>query len=205
MSKTGPSIFDQTPLAIAASVDKSARAQLLQQTPLCIWFTGLSGAGKSTLANLLDRRLHAMGRHTYLLDGDVVRHGLNQDLGFTDADRTENIRRAAEVAKLMVDAGLITIVAFISPFRKERKMARELFSPLEFIEVHVDTPLEVCEKRDPKGLYRRARAGELKNFTGIDSVYEAPLAPELKLCTATSSPADLVEEVIVKIFGDLKT
>ena len=142
-----------------------------------LWFTGLSGAGKSTIANLVEKRLHALGRHTYLLDGDNVRHGLNQDLGFTEADRVENIRRVAEVAQLMVDAGLIVLVSFISPFRAERQMARELMAPGEFIEVFVDTPLAEAEKRDVKGLYRKARAGELKNFTGIDSPYEPPDSP----------------------------
>ena len=160
--------------AQALTIDRLARAKALRQKPLCLWFTGLSGSGKSTLANLLEQRLHDMGRHTYLLDGDNVRQGLNRDLGFADADRVENIRRVAEVARLMVDAGLITIVAFISPFRSERQMARDLFDPGEFIEIFVDAPLEVCEQRDPKGLYRKARAGQIKNFTGIDSAYEVP-------------------------------
>ncbi|MBV2265253.1 MAG: sulfate adenylyltransferase subunit CysN [Thauera sp.] len=164
-------------------VDKRARAALKSQRGCVLWFTGLSGAGKSSIANLVERKLHALGHHTYLLDGDNVRHGLNKDLGFTDADRVENIRRVAEVAKLMVDAGLIVLTAFISPFRSERRMARGLVEEGEFVEVFVDTPLEVAEARDPKGLYKKARRGELKNFTGIDSPYEAPEDPELRLDT----------------------
>lgn len=184
--------------AQALTIDRSARAKALRQKPLCLWFTGLSGSGKSTLANLLEQRLHEMGRHTYVLDGDNVRQGLNRDLGFADADRVENIRRVAEVARLMVDAGLITIVAFISPFRSERQMARDLFDPGEFIEVFVDAPLEVCEQRDPKGLYRKARAGQIKNFTGIDSVYEVPEAAEadISLATTSASPDMLVKEIL---------
>ncbi len=162
-------------------VNRTARAALLGQTPRCIWFTGLSGSGKSTLANLLEKRLHAEARATYLLDGDNVRHGLNRDLGFTESDRAENIRRIAEVAKLMVDAGLIVLVAFISPYRSEREFARSLFAPGEFIEVFVDTPLEECERRDPKGLYAKARAGQIPHFTGISSPYEAPLNPEIRI------------------------
>src|SRR5262249_42409490 len=153
-------------------VHKQAHALLKGQRPCIVWFTGLSGAGKSTIANLLEKKLHGMGRHTYLLDGDNVRHGLNKDLGFTDADRVENIRRVAEVARLMVDAGLIVIVSFISPFAVERRMARSLVGPDEFFEVFVDAPLAVAERRDVKGLYAKARRGELKNFTGIDSPYE---------------------------------
>jgi bifunctional enzyme CysN/CysC len=179
----------------ALNLDKAARAASLHQQPRCIWFTGLPGSGKSTIANLLEKRLHAQGRHTYLLDGDNVRHGLNRDLGFTEADRVENIRRVAEVAKLMVDAGLIVLVSFISPFRAERRMARELFAPGEFIEVFVDAPIEVCEQRDPKGLYAKARRGELKNFTGIDSAYEAPESPEIHLRTAQSSPEESVRGI----------
>ncbi len=180
----------------ALSIDRGARASLKHQRPCCLWFTGLSGSGKSTLANLLERRLHAMGRHTYILDGDNVRHGLNRDLGFAEADRVENIRRVAEVAKLMVDAGLIVLVSFISPFRAERRLARELFSEGDFIEIFVDTPLAVCEERDPKGLYRKARKGLIKNFTGIDSDYELPENPELRLKTAEASAEELVEVLL---------
>ena len=168
----------------AIEVDKEARASSLGQTPRCLWFTGLSGAGKSTIANLVEKQLHAHGLHAYILDGDNLRHGLNRDLGFTDADRVENIRRVAEVAKLMVDAGLIVLVSFISPFRAERDAARALFAPSEFAEVFVDTALAEAERRDVKGLYAKARAGQLPNFTGIDSPYEAPAAPEIHLNTA---------------------
>jgi bifunctional enzyme CysN/CysC len=177
-------------------VTQVTRATLMQQRPRCIWFTGLSGAGKSTLANLLEKRLHAEGRHTYLLDGDNVRHGLNRDLGFTEADRVENIRRVAEVARLMVDAGLIVLVSLISPYRAERRMARELFAPEEFLEVFVDAPLAECERRDPKGLYAKARRGELTNFTGIDSVYEAPHAPDIHLRTGEESAAVCVGRLL---------
>ena len=180
----------------ALELNKDARAQQKHQTPRCVWFTGLSGSGKSTIANLLEKRLNAQGRHTYLLDGDNVRHGLNRDLGFTEADRVENIRRVAEVARLMVDAGLIVLVSFISPYRTERRMARELFAPGEFVEVFVDTPLEECERRDAKGLYAKARRGELKNFTGIDSVYEAPEAAEVHLRTGTDSPETCVTQIL---------
>ncbi|MEA3192940.1 MAG: bifunctional enzyme CysN/CysC [Betaproteobacteria bacterium] len=183
----------------ALSVSKDARAALKMQRPCCLWFTGLSGAGKSTIADLLEKRLHADGRHTYLLDGDNVRHGLNRDLGFTEADRVENIRRVAEVAKLMVDAGLLVIVSFISPFRAERAQARALFQPGEFYEVFVDTPLAECERRDPKGLYGKARRGELKNFTGIDSAYEKPEAPDVRLDTASASPTQAVEQILAKL------
>jgi bifunctional enzyme CysN/CysC len=165
------------------AIDKHARALQKRQSPKCIWMTGFSGSGKSTIANLLDKRLHANHQHAYLLDGDNVRHGLNRDLGFTEADRVENIRRVAEVAKLMVDAGLVVIVSFISPFRSDRTMARELFGPGEFIEVFVDASLQACEQRDVKGLYAKARSGQLKNFTGIDSPYEAPDVPEIHLKT----------------------
>lgn len=180
-------------------VHKEARAAIKQQQPCCIWFTGLSGSGKSTIANLLEKRLLAEGRHTYLLDGDNVRHGLNRDLGFTEADRVENIRRIGEVAKLMVDAGLIVLVSFISPFRAERRMARELFAAGEFIEVFVDTPIAECERRDPKGLYAKARRGELKNFTGIDSSYEAPESPEVHLHSQELTPELSIEEILAKL------
>jgi bifunctional enzyme CysN/CysC len=180
-------------------IDKQARAGLKGQKPCVLWFTGLSGSGKSTIANTLERRLHAMGRHTYMLDGDNIRHGLNKDLGFTDADRVENIRRVAEAARLFVDAGLIVMVSFISPFRSERRMARELFGEGEFIEIFVDTPLEVCEERDPKGLYRKARAGLIRNFTGIDSTYEPPERAELSLTTSRASPDALAEMVLAEL------
>jgi bifunctional enzyme CysN/CysC len=177
-------------------VDKSSRAALTRQKPCLIWLTGLSGAGKSTIANLVETQLHSRGHHTYLLDGDNVRHGLNKDLGFTDADRVENIRRVGEVAKLMVDAGLIVIASFISPFRSERRTVRELVEESEFFEVFVDAPLRVAEARDPKGLYRKARAGELKNFTGVDSPYEPPENPELRLDTSALSPEEAAEQLI---------
>jgi bifunctional enzyme CysN/CysC len=180
-------------------IDKAARAGLKHQRPCVLWFTGLSGSGKSTIANTLEKRLHALGRHTYMLDGDNVRHGLNKDLGFTDADRVENIRRVAEAAKLFVDAGLIVMVSFISPFRSERRMARELLGEGEFIEIYVDTPLEVCEARDPKGLYRKARAGLIRNFTGIDSSYEPPEQAELSLKTSDTNPEALAEKVLSEL------
>ncbi len=183
----------------ALDVNKQARAALKGQRACVLWFTGLSGAGKSTVANLVEKRLHALGRHTYTLDGDNVRHGLNKDLGFTDADRVENIRRVAEVSKLMVDAGLIVLVSFISPFRSERRLARELMQPGEFFEVFVDTPIEEAEKRDPKGLYKKARRGELKNFTGIDSPYEPPEHPEIHLRTALFSPEQAAEEILTRL------
>ena len=185
----------------AIDVDKLARAEIKGQKPCVIWFTGLSGAGKSTIANALERKLHALGCHTYLLDGDNVRHGLNKDLGFTDVDRVENIRRVAEVAHLMVDAGLIVLVSFISPFRAERRMARELVEAHEFIEVFVDTPLAVAETRDPKGLYKKARRGELKNFTGIDSPYEAPEHAEVWIDTTHLSPSDAARVVLDRLRG----
>ncbi|HKS54496.1 MAG TPA: sulfate adenylyltransferase subunit CysN [Steroidobacteraceae bacterium] len=183
----------------ALDVNKGARSSLKGQRACVLWFTGLSGAGKSTIANLVEKRLHALGRHTYTLDGDNVRHGLNKDLGFTDADRVENIRRVAEVSKLMVDAGLIVLVSFISPFRSERRLARELMQPGEFLEVFVDTPLAEAEKRDVKGLYRKARRGELKNFTGIDSPYEAPEHPEIHLQTVLSSPEEAAEQILKQL------
>ena len=181
----------------AFDVDKAARAALLAQQPTVLWLTGLSGAGKSTLANRLASRLHLAGRATYVLDGDNLRHGLNRDLGFTDADRVENIRRVAEVARLMVDAGLIVIAAFISPFRSERLMARGLMAPGEFVEVFVDVPLAVAEARDAKGLYAKARRGELPHMTGIDSPYEAPEAPELHIA-ADRIDADAAAEQVVE-------
>lgn len=180
----------------AMDVDKATRAEQKGQKPVILWFTGLSGAGKSTVANIVEKRLHAMGKHTYTLDGDNVRHGLNRDLGFTEADRVENIRRVGETSKLFLDAGLIVVVSFISPFRSERQMARDLVEDEEFIEVFVDTPLEVCEDRDPKGLYQKARAGEIKNFTGIDSAYEAPENPEIRLDTTTLDPEAAATAVI---------
>jgi len=183
----------------SVDVTKNARASLKSQRARCLWFTGLSGSGKSTIANLLERRLFADGRHTYLLDGDNVRHGLNRDLGFTDAERVENIRRVAEVAKLMVDAGLLVIVSFISPFRSERAMARALFEEGEFLEIFADAPFEECERRDVKGLYAKARRGELKNFTGLDSPYEAPLHPEIHLKTADQSPEECTTSIVEKL------
>ena len=180
-------------------VDKAARAAIKHQQARCLWFTGLSGAGKSTIANVLEKKLQALGRHTYLLDGDNVRHGLNKDLGFTDEDRVENIRRVAEVARLMTDAGLIVLVSFISPFRAERDMARALFDAGEFMEIFVDTSLADAERRDVKGLYAKARRGELRNFTGIDSPYEAPERPELHLRTAQADAAALADEVLAAL------
>jgi len=180
----------------AVEVNKQAHADLKSQKPCVVWFTGLSGAGKSTIANLVEKKLHALGRHTYLLDGDNVRHGLNRDLGFTEADRVENIRRVAEVARLMVDAGLIVLVSFISPFRAERQAARKLMAPAEFCEVFVDTPIHVAEERDPKGLYKKARRGELAHFTGIDSPYEPPQRPEIRVDTVRTSPEEAADLII---------
>jgi len=180
----------------ALDVNKQARSEIKGQKACVVWFTGLSGAGKSTIANMLEKRLHATGRHTYMLDGDNIRHGLNNDLGFTDADRVENIRRVTEVAKLVVDAGLIVLVSFISPFRAERRMARESLEDGEFIEVFVDTPLPEAERRDPKGLYRKARRGQIKHFTGIDSPYERPEVPEVHIRTEEHSAEDAVELVL---------
>ena len=180
----------------ALDVDKQSRASIKQQIPKILWLTGLSGSGKSTIANLIEKKLIAARRHSYLLDGDNVRHGLNKDLGFTDADRVENIRRVAEMAKLMLDAGLIVITSFISPFRAEREMARSLFEDGEFIEIFIDTALEICEQRDPKGLYRKARAGEIKNFTGLDSPYEAPENPELQLDTTLITVEQAADEIL---------
>jgi bifunctional enzyme CysN/CysC len=180
----------------ALDVDRRARAEIKEQRPCVVWFTGLSGAGKSTIANVLEKRLHALGRHTYLLDGDNVRHGLNQDLGFSVADRVENIRRVSEVARLMADAGLIVLVALISPFRVERRRARALMADREFLEVFVDAPLEVAEARDPKGLYRKARRGELRDFTGVDSPYEVPEAPELRIDTTSLTPEQAAAAIL---------
>jgi bifunctional enzyme CysN/CysC len=185
----------------ALELNKATRAGPKHQTPRCIWFTGLSGAGKSTIANMLEKRLHADGRHTYLLDGDNVRHGLNRDLGFTEADRVENIRRVAEVARLMVDAGLIVLVSFISPFEAERQMARSLFAEGEFVEVFVDTPFDECARRDAKGLYAKALRGELKNFTGLDSPYERPQDPDVHLLATQHSPEQCVEQLLLALAG----
>ncbi len=183
----------------AMDVNKAVRAEAMGQRPVVLWFTGLSGAGKSTIANLVEKKLHLLGRHTYLLDGDNVRHGLNRDLGFTDADRVENIRRVAETAKLFLDAGLIVLVSFISPFRSERDMARESVEASEFLEVFVDAPIAVAEARDPKGLYKKARAGEIGNFTGIDSPYEPPLNADIRLDTTAASAEDLAERVLERL------
>ena len=177
-------------------IDKAARASLNAQKQCILWFTGLSGAGKSTVADLVEQTLHRLGRHTMLLDGDNIRHGLNRDLGFTQEDRVENIRRVAEVAKLMVEAGLIVLVSFISPFRSERRMARDLVGEDEFIEIYVNTPIEICEARDPKGLYKLARAGKLPNLTGLGSPYEPPEKPDISLDGGGQSPADLAQQVL---------
>ena len=177
-------------------VSKSERAALNRQKPAIVWFTGLSGAGKSTIANIVEQRLHAAGHHTMLLDGDNIRHGLNRDLGFTEADRVENIRRVGEVAKLMVEAGLVVLCSFISPYRAEREMVRSLVEPDEFVEIFVDTPIEDCVRRDPKGLYAKARTGQLKNFTGIDAPYEPPDNPEVRLLTVGHEPEELAETVL---------
>ena len=183
----------------AMDVTKADRAQLKAQKPAILWFTGLSGAGKSTVANIVERKLATAGHHTYSLDGDNVRHGLNRDLGFTDEDRVENIRRIGEVGKLFVEAGLLVTCSFISPFRSERRMVRELVEEGEFIEVFVDTPLEVCMERDPKGLYKKAKAGEIKNFTGFDSPYEEPEAPEIRVDTTSISAEEAADQVIAKL------
>jgi bifunctional enzyme CysN/CysC len=179
----------------ALEVSKRSRSELMNQRPAVLWLTGLSGSGKSTIANNLEKLLHASRRHTILLDGDNIRHGLNRDLGFVAVDRVENIRRVAEVARLMTEAGLITIVSFISPFRAERSLARDLMEPGEFIEIFVDTPLEECIRRDPKGLYKRAISGEIRNFTGIDSPYEPPDNPELHLRTVGTNPTQLALQI----------
>jgi len=183
-----------------SALNKRDRAATKGQQPCVLWFTGLSGAGKSTIANVVEHKLHQMGFHTYLLDGDNVRHGLNNDLRFSDKDRIENIRRVAEVAKLMTDAGLIVIVSLISPFRSSRKMARDLFGPQEFMEIFVDTPLEVAQQRDPKGLYKKAAEKKLNHFTGIDSSYEAPVNPEVHLDTLAFMPDEAADCVIDALF-----
>jgi len=180
----------------ATGVDKAARSKLKNQTPKIIWLTGLSASGKSTIANVIEKKLLMMGKHAYLLDGDNVRHGLNKDLGFTDADRVENIRRISETSKLMLDAGLIVIASFISPFQAERQMARSLFETGEFIEVHVDASLAVCEQRDPKGLYKKVRQGVIQNFTGFDSPYDKPENPEIKIDTEMVSAEDAATQII---------
>lgn len=185
----------------ALDVTREARAGLKQQAPKVLWFTGLSGSGKSTIANLVEKKLHSMGKHTFLLDGDNVRHGLNKDLGFTEADRIENIRRVGEVAKLMTDAGLIVLTAFISPFRAERDMVRSMLPEGEFVEVFIDTPLAEAERRDVKGLYKKARSGALKNFTGIDSPYEAPETPEIRVDTTRETAEDAAERIVDRILG----
>ncbi|AXU18384.1 adenylyl-sulfate kinase [Novosphingobium sp. THN1] len=185
----------------ALDISREAHAALKRQSPKVLWFTGLSGSGKSTIANLVEKRLHAVGKHTFLLDGDNVRHGLNKDLGFTEADRIENIRRVGEVARLMTDAGLIVLTAFISPFRAEREMVRGLMATGEFVEIFVDTPLEVAEARDVKGLYKKARSGQLKNFTGIDSPYEAPENPDFRVDTTQESPEDAAERIVNALLG----
>lgn len=178
------------------AIDKAARAGQKLQRPVCVWLTGLSGSGKSTIADLVETRLFAAGRHTYVLDGDNIRLGLNQDLGFSEADRRENIRRITEVARLLVDAGLIVIVAFISPYRDGREAARLRFDFGEFVEIFVDAPIEECERRDPKGLYARARRGELVNFTGIDSKYEPPECPDARLDTVAFSAKECADQVL---------
>jgi bifunctional enzyme CysN/CysC len=183
----------------AVDISRDAHAAQKGQRPKLLWFTGLSGAGKSTIANLVEKRLYALGRHSFLLDGDNVRHGLNKDLGFTDSDRVENIRRVGEVARLMTDAGLIVITAFISPFRAEREMVRRMMPEGEFVEIHIDTPLAEAEKRDVKGLYKKARTGELKNFTGIDSPYEAPTEPEIRIDTTSMTPEEAAEHIVEEL------
>jgi bifunctional enzyme CysN/CysC len=182
-------------------ITKQAHASQKGQVPKVLWFTGLSGSGKSTIANLVEKKLHALGRHSFLLDGDNIRHGLNKDLGFTDTDRVENIRRVAEVAKLMTDAGLIVLTAFISPFRAERQMVRDLVGATEFVEIFVDTLLDIAEARDVKGLYAKARTGEIANFTGISSPYEAPANPEIRIDTARESAEAAAERIVEHIMG----
>ncbi len=181
------------------SVSRQDRAKMKDQRPLCIWLTGLSASGKSTIASCLDKQLFTYGKHSYVLDGDNVRNGLNRNLGFSEADRSENIRRVAEVTALMVDAGLIVIVSLISPFRKERRYARSLFETGDFYEVYIDTPLSECERRDPKGLYARARRGEINSFTGIDSPYEVPEFPEIVVPTLTATPEECAHKILSEI------
>jgi bifunctional enzyme CysN/CysC len=183
----------------AVDINKQSRAEQKLQKPVCLWFTGLPGSGKSTIANMLEKRLFTAGKHTYLLDGDNIRHGLNRDLGFSEPDRVENIRRVVEVARLFVDAGLIVLVSFISPFQAERELARSRFAVGEFLEIFVDAPLEECERRDPKGLYGKARRGELKNFTGIDSDYEPPVSPDIRLETARIGPEECVNRILERL------
>jgi bifunctional enzyme CysN/CysC len=192
-----PATHDDEPPSGRA--DKATRAALKGQQPVLVWLTGLPGAGKTTIATELERKLHGLGRHTYVLDGDVLRRGLNRDLGFTDTDRVENIRRVAEVAALMVDAGLIVIASFISPFEHERAYARSRVAAHEFLEVFVDTPLAVAEGRDPKGMYRRARRGELANFTGVDSRYETPTRPDVRIETITTNPEAAADAIIAAL------
>jgi bifunctional enzyme CysN/CysC len=194
MAAASPNVVWQAP-----AVDRRARAAAKGQKPVVLWFTGLSGAGKSTIANLVERRLHALGRHTYVLDGDNLRHGLNYDLGFSEADRVENIRRAAEAARLLVDAGLIVLASFISPYRSDRDAARERLGEGEFLEVYVDTPLEECRRRDPKGFYKRVDAGLIRNFTGVDAPYEPPLSPDLRLVTTSATAEALAERVVEEL------
>lgn len=179
-----------------ATVSTQERSELKLQQPVVLWFTGLSGSGKSTIANAVEKKLLELGKHSYLLDGDNVRHGLNKDLGFSDKDRAENIRRIGEVAKLFVDSGAIVLTAFISPFISDRTQVRELLDDQQFLEVFIDTPLEVCEQRDPKGLYRKARAGEIKHFTGIDSEYEAPVQAEIHVKTAEFTVEECAQQII---------
>jgi len=186
----------------ALEISREAHAGLKHQRPAVLWFTGLSGAGKSTIANLVEKKLHRMNRHTFLLDGDNVRHGLNKDLGFTDADRVENIRRIGEVARLMTDAGLIVITAFISPFRAERQLVRDMMQEGEFIEIYIDTPLRVAEQRDVKGLYKKARSGKLANFTGVDSPYEPPESPEIHIDTGAMTPAQAASLIVDRLLGE---
>jgi bifunctional enzyme CysN/CysC len=183
-------------------INRESRAKMKHQKPMVIWFTGLSASGKSSIADIVEQKLAAQNRHTYLLDGDNFRHGLNKDLGFTDADRVENIRRVAEVARLMADSGLIVMTAFISPFRRERRMAKDVVGDIDFVEVYVDTPLEVCEARDPKGMYAKARRGEIPNFTGISSPYEPPERADIHLDAGERSAEELADEVLQKLQFD---